>query len=108
MQAQTPFTLNGPNPNYVVNNLSSGSKFGTQVSNPFRACSLPNYKTPRSLQMNIGIQRELKPGMVLSVDYVRNVTTQLLVSEDLNHTGNVKYFNAPAATYAVNATNASL
>ena len=67
----------------------------------------PNYKTPRSLQINVGIQHEIKPGMVLSVDYVRNVTTQLLVGEDLNQTGNVKYFNSPAANWAINTTNAS-
>ena len=33
--------------------------------------------------------------------------TDLLVSEDLNQTGNVKYFNQQAANFAVNATNAS-
>ena len=106
LQAQTPFNLNVPNPNYVLNNLTSGASIGTQVSNP-SGMFAPNYRTPRSLQFNVGIQRELKPGMVFSVDYVRNVTTQLLVAEDLNHTGDVKYFNSAAANYAVNTTNAS-
>ena len=107
IQAQTPFSLTAPNPNYVVtNNLNAGANVGTQVSSP-SGMFAPNYRSPRSLQFNVGVQRELKPGMVLSVDYVRNVTTQLLVSEDLNHTGDVKYFNAQAANFAVNATNAS-
>jgi hypothetical protein len=30
------------------------------------------YKVPYSLQFNIGFQRELKPGLVFSVDYLRN------------------------------------
>ena len=53
----------------------------------------PDYKTPRSTQINVGIQRELSPGVVLSVDYVRNVTTGLLLGVDQNHTGDVRYFN---------------
>lgn len=106
LQAQTPFSLSAPNPNYVLNNLSSGASIGTQVSNP-SGMFAPNYKTPRSLQFNVGVQHEIKPGMVVSVDYVRNVTTQLLVSEDLNHTGDVRYFNSAAANYAVDTTNAS-
>ena len=50
----------------------------------------PDYKTPRSTQINVGIQRELSPGVVLSVDYVRNVTTALLLGVDQNHTGDVQ------------------
>ena len=30
------------------------------------------YKRPYGIMMNIGIQRELKPGLVLSVDFLRN------------------------------------
>ena len=32
----------------------------------------PNYQTPRSVQMNLGIQKEIRHGMVASVDYLRN------------------------------------
>ncbi len=106
LQAQTPFNPNGPNPNYVLNNLNGGANIGTQVSNP-SGMFAPNYKSPRALQMNGGIQRELKPGMVLSVDYVRNVTSRLLVSQDLNQTGNIHYFNKAGAVAAIAATNAS-
>lgn len=107
LQAQTPFNPNGVNPNYVLINLQGGGNVGTQVNNP-GGMFAPNYKSPRALQMNAGIQHEIRPGMVLSVDYVRNVTTRLLVSEDLNQTGNVNLFNSAAATYAVNTTNAGL
>jgi len=102
-QALTPFNLSVPNPGYVVTALQQGANFGGTVSGMFA----PNYRTPRSVQMNAGIQRELRPGMVLSVDYVRNVETQLPLSIDLNHTGDVRYFNAAAANYAINTTNAS-
>ena len=40
----------------------------------------PGYKTPRSLQMNVGIQREIRRGMVFSADYLRNVGTRSLLS----------------------------
>ena len=67
----------------------------------------PNYRSPRALEMNLGFKRELGPGMVLSVDYVRNVTTQLLLSDDLNHSGDVKYFNKAGALAAIAATSAA-
>ncbi len=64
----------------------------------------PDYKTPRSTQINVGIQRELAPGVVLSADYVRNVTTGLLLGVDQNHTGSVKYFNKAGANWAISHT----
>jgi hypothetical protein len=41
---------------------------------------------------------------VISVDYVRNVTTGLLLGVDQNHTGDVRYFNKPGAMAAISAT----
>ena len=67
----------------------------------------PGYKTPRSLQMNVGIQREIRRGMVFSADYLRNVGTRSLLSIDQNHEGDVKNFNPSAAVAAINETNAS-
>ena len=54
----------------------------------------PSYRSPQSLQMNVGFQRELRPGMVLSVDYLRNVGTHYLLSTDVNHSGDVAYFDS--------------
>jgi hypothetical protein len=65
----------------------------------------PRYRTPRSLEMNVGVQRELRPGMVLSADYVRNVHYFLGIDE--NHTGDVRYFNKAAAQQAITATLAA-
>ena len=58
----------------------------------------------RSIQMNIGVQRELRPGMVFSADYVRNVGLHYLLSTDVNHSGDVANFDPTLAAAAVNAT----
>ncbi|HEY4661170.1 MAG TPA: carboxypeptidase regulatory-like domain-containing protein [Terriglobales bacterium] len=65
----------------------------------------PNYVTPRSVQMNIGIQHQIRQGMVLSVDYLRNVATHNLLTVDTNQIGNAGYFNKAAALTAISATN---
>src|SRR4029077_1843036 len=64
----------------------------------------PDYKSPRSVQMNIGIQRELRPGMVLTADYLRNISTHTLLALDTNHVGDPRFLNMGAATNAIAAT----
>jgi Carboxypeptidase regulatory-like domain len=102
-QYQAAVLAAGPSQNgvYVGNLLADGANItGTNLY-------YPNYQTPRSVQMNIGIQRELKPGMVLTVDYLRNVATHTLLSGDTNHVGDSRFFDAGAAQAAIAATNAS-
>jgi hypothetical protein len=98
-QTLTPFSLTAPNPNYVGDLLSSGIGFGTSAS-----MFDPDYRTPRSVQMNVGIEHEIHPGMVFSADFVRNVQTQYLLGIDVNHAGDVRYFNKNAAIQAINTT----
>jgi hypothetical protein len=64
----------------------------------------PNYRTPSSYQMNIGAQRELRPGVLVSADYVRSVGLHFLVGQDVNHVGDARYLNTAAAKAAVAAT----
>ena len=64
----------------------------------------PNFRTPRSVQMNIGVEREIRPGMIFSADFVRNVQTHYLLGIDENHTGDIHYFNKAAAQQAITAT----
>lgn len=90
---------NAANPSYIPNLITSASAI------PLGALA-PDYKTPRSIQMNVGVQRELRPGMVLSVDYLRNVALHYLLGIDANHSGDVAYFDKNAATAAIAATNA--
>jgi hypothetical protein len=104
LKASYPFTLTTPNPSYVGTLLQAGVPLNTGGLALFD----PNYKTPRSVQINAGIQREIRHGMVLSADYVRNVETFALLDIDINHVGDVGYFNSSAAQAAITATNASV
>jgi hypothetical protein len=99
-QALSPFDVKLANPNYVGSLLDQGFGFG--------GASMfdPKYRSPRSLQMNVGIEREIRPGMVLSADFVRNVQTQYLLGIDENHAGDIHYFSKTGALDAINATNA--
>ena len=98
-QSKWPFNPNAQNPYYVGTLLATGGEF------PQTAMFDPNYHTPRSIQMNIGIQRQVRPGMVFSADFVRNVQTHYLLGIDENQAGNVQYFDESAALQAINVTN---
>ena len=67
----------------------------------------PNYQSPRSYQMNIGVQHELKPGTVVSVDYLRNIGTHTLLAIDENHVGDARFLDQAGALGAISATNSS-
>ncbi len=99
-QGLSPFSLSTPNPSYLPTAYTGSTNFPAGLF-------APNYKTPRSTQINVGMQHEFAPGVVGSVDYVRNVTTGLLLDVDLNHTGSVKYFNAGRAQAAIANTTSS-
>jgi hypothetical protein len=73
------------NPSFIGTALSDTS-FGTGT-----ALLAPDYRTPRSVQMNLGIQHEFRPGTVLTIDYLRNVSTHNLLSIDTNHVGDARY-----------------
>src|SRR5262249_10371749 len=63
----------------------------------------PSYRTPYSMQFNLGVQRELRPGTVLTVDYIRNVGLHSLLGYDTNHVGDARYLNVNAALNAISA-----
>lgn len=67
----------------------------------------PNYVSPRSVQMNFGIQREIRRGMVFSADFLRNVSTHNFLITDTNHVGDARFFNKAAAQAAIATTTAS-
>ncbi len=56
--------------------------------------------------MNVGIQRELRHGLVFTADYLRNVETRTLVGVDVNGEGNIGNFSLAGAQAAIAATNA--
>jgi len=59
------------------------------------------YKTPYSIQLNGGMQYELKKGLVLSVDFIHNATLKVPLTIDTNHQGAARTLNTAAATAAI-------
>ena len=65
----------------------------------------PDYRTPRSVQMNFGLQHEIRSGTVFTADYLRNIETHTLLALDTNHVGDARFFNLAAARTAISTTN---
>jgi hypothetical protein len=61
----------------------------------------PNFRTPRSYQMNFGVQHEIVKNGVISVDYIRNIGLRFLVAQDTNRIGDSRYLNTVAAQNAI-------
>ncbi len=85
------------NGDYVGNTLAIPTAAGY-------AAYAPNYKTAYSTQINLGLQRELWRGSVLSVDYIHAVTNHIEQAIDTNHVGDARYFDPAAAASAIAAT----
>jgi hypothetical protein len=100
-QAATVSAGAAANPSYVGNAMATG------IDVDETSLLAPNYKSARSVQMNIGVQREIRKGMVLTVDYLRNVSTHNLLSVDTNKVGDSRFLNLAAAQAAISATNAA-
>jgi hypothetical protein len=101
-QASTLAAGPASNPSFIGNALADG------VDATGTALLAPNYVSPRSLQMNVGLQHEIRPGMVLTVDYLRNIETHTLLAIDTNHVGDARFFNLANAMAAISTTNAQL
>ncbi|HZU45627.1 MAG TPA: carboxypeptidase regulatory-like domain-containing protein, partial [Terriglobales bacterium] len=99
-QALSPFTI-APNPSYIPTVLSEGLGLAPAQNIPLTFA--PNFKTPRSVQMNVGFQHEIRPGLVFTADYMRNVTTHFLLGVDENHVGDARFFNMAGALEAIGA-----
>ncbi len=93
----------------TVGSGPNGSFIGNALTDNVAATGLnlfyPGYRTPRSVQMNFGIQHEIRKGMVLTADYLRNISTHTLLLVDTNHVGDTRFFNLGAAQAAISATN---
>jgi hypothetical protein len=64
----------------------------------------PHYISPYGLQLNFGVQQEIKPGLVLNVDYVMNRGVHFPMLVDRNRVGAANSLNVPAAQAAMNTT----
>lgn len=86
------------NPGYVAGSLAVGGHSPFDSGNILYA---PNFQTPRSIQINIGVQRELWKGNIFTADYVRNVGEHFDVLIDKNHVGDASTLNTKAAANAI-------
>jgi hypothetical protein len=64
----------------------------------------PHYKSPYGAQVNIGIQRQIKSGLVLSVDYVMNRGIHFNQVVERNRIGAANTLNVAAAQGAIART----
>ncbi len=106
-QADSPFNINAPNPSYAGQYLTDCTGGTNCFFFPGDSMFYPNYRTPRSVVMNIGVQHEIRPGMVVSVDFIRNVQTHFLLGVDQNHAGDIRYFSSAGAAAAIAAVIAN-
>ena len=104
LQAASPLNLHANNPAYAGQYLTDCGGGTNCFFAPGNSMLNPNYRSPRSIVMNLGIQREVRPGTVLSVDFIRNVQTHYLLGVDENHAGDASTFNVTAAQQAIAAT----
>ena len=88
---------------------ANGAYFGNALTTANTGSMFaPNFRSPYSAQMNVGFQRQLHPGTVLSVDYIRNVGLHTLLGIDQNHLGDASILDKNAALAAISDTNNSL
>ncbi len=66
------------------------------------------YKRPYGFMLNVGVQRELRPGLVLSVDYLRNRGVHFNQITDLNRIGAANTLNVATARAAMIALHTDL
>jgi hypothetical protein len=88
------------NPNFVGNTLTLSMPVNGQ------AAFDPNYRTPRSYQISIGLEHQLWSGGLFTVDYVRNMSQRFGLIVDKNHVGDWRYLYNNAAGIPTAALNA--
>jgi len=88
------------NPDFVGNTLT--------LSTPVNGLAAfdPNYHTPRSYQISLGLQRELWGGGVFTIDYVRNMSQRFGLIVDKNQVGDSRYLYVDSNGIPTAALNA--
>jgi Carboxypeptidase regulatory-like domain len=67
----------------------------------------PSYRSPYSVQLNVGVQRQIARNTVVTVDYTRNVGLHYLLGVDTNRVGAARSLNVANAQAAVSTTNSA-
>lgn len=99
--AASPFNPRVPNPAYPARNLTDCGAGTNCFFAPGDSMLNPAYRTPRSVQMNFGVQHLFRPGAMVSIDFVRNIETHYLLGTDQNHAGDSRFFNLLGAQAAI-------
>lgn len=73
--------------------------------NSFGGLLGPNFKTPYSTQVNLGVQQQLGKSLFVSVDYAHNTNIHNILVHDLNLVGAAKTLDTTAAAAAISTTN---
>jgi hypothetical protein len=101
-QANTTAHATSTNGAYLGSTLAANGGSGTS-GGPYGT----EYRSPYSQQWNMGVQREVFKGGILSADYVHNTTAHVSQWVDYNHVGAARYLNTAAAQAAIAATAAT-
>jgi hypothetical protein len=83
----------GPNLYSLSNSLAN---FGGMLAS--------DYRTPRVVHIDFGMSHQFGKSATFSVDYVRQVGTQMPLGIDTNHVGDSRFLDSNAALAAINRT----
>lgn len=84
---------------------ANGSYVGNTLMIPSGDAAFdPKFRTPYSVHVDFGVQRQLGNGIVVTADFVHQVTLHVQQIIDANHVGDASYMNKTAAANAVSAT----
>jgi len=95
-QAATGAAAGGANQNFVGTALTALNNRGYDLL-------YPGYRTPRSWDVNIGIEKAIGTTTRLSLNYVRDIGEHFLIGQDINHSGAARSFNEANALAARDA-----
>ena len=68
----------------------------------------PSFSTPYSFHLNVGIQRGLRPGLVLSVDYLYQRGVHSVLGHEANRHGAADILSVPSALAVMNGLHDAL
>jgi hypothetical protein len=94
------------NPNFVGNTLSLSLPANGLAAIAPGGLSHGSFQSPRSFQMNLGIQREVWGGGTFTADFVRNISEHFGLIVDTNHVGDANYLYKDVSGVPTAALNA--
>jgi hypothetical protein len=98
-------TLQSVTSQLAANFSPNGTPLFNQTLDAGGSIIFNKYKRPYSVMLNAGFQYEVRPGLVLSVDYLRNRGVHFNQTTDLNRLGAANTLNVAAARGMIAATN---